>query len=403
MRVIDPLLFLIGHRGAIERIAATRHAWITGAILVLSAGIARNYDHLDLLLEPEWFIGPFAASLVSIVFIFLCIEGPLKLFAVGPLGKQFGTFLTFAWMTAPCAWLYGIPVESHTDLITATKWNIAFLAIVSLWRVALMTRVVAVLTGVTNLRAFVLVLTPAAFEAVAGLYVKAMSLVQIMGGVRLPPGSKLLREASEQALGISFVLVVVGIIACNVIKGRAEKPLYRPAESPPGAGLAFAIPALLIWILLSLPLHPKLSNKARLERLLRSRDYPAAIAFAASKSRYDFPRIHHFPPEPKGWFPFDLLDAMPPETPAWLREEWTTGAIESLKMRLTFSEERWKEFSKRHPRVVAELSRYASELKSSTTKDSYDEWWLRQFERLNKRPEPPPERFDPTQLPPPGK
>lgn len=77
MRPADIPLFLIGNRGAIERLAATRHAWVTGAILVLTAGIARNYDHLDLLYQPEWFIGPFAASLVSIGFIFLCLTTTL--------------------------------------------------------------------------------------------------------------------------------------------------------------------------------------------------------------------------------------------------------------------------------------------------------------------------------------
>jgi hypothetical protein len=194
MRVLDPLLFLAGHRGAIERIAATRHAWIVGAILVLSAGIARNYDHLDLLREPEWFIGPFAASLVSIIFIFLWICGPLKLGKVGGLGKQLGTFLTLAWMTAPCAWLYGIPAESMTDIVTATKWNIAFLAVVSLWRVAIMTRSVAVLTGVKAIRVLPLILAPAALEMMVGSFFKSLSLIGVMGGVRLPPHTELCRK-----------------------------------------------------------------------------------------------------------------------------------------------------------------------------------------------------------------
>jgi hypothetical protein len=402
MRVFDPLLFLIGNRGAIERIAATRHAWLVGAILVLSAGIARNYDHLDLLTEFEWFIGPFAASLVSIVFIFLCIEHPLQLFAVGSKRKQLGTFLTFAWMTAPCAWLYGIPVEGMTDVMTATKWNIAFLAVVSLWRVALMTRAVSVLTGVTTLRALVLVLTPAAIEAVAGFYVKAMSLVQIMGGVRLPPDTRLLREASQQGLAIAFILAVMGVVACNLIRGRAVSPLYRPAESSSRAGFGFAMTALLIWIALSLPFHPQLSNKAKLERLIQAGEYPQAIAFAASKKREDFPRLHHLPPQPNVWFPFKLLLDLPPETPAWLREEWTSNVIESLKMQLTIPQETWQELSRRYPRIPEELSRYANGLRESASKDNGEGWWLPRFDRLNEHSKSP-TGSDPTQPPSPGK
>ena len=400
MRILGPLLFLTGHRGAIERIAATRHAWLVGAILVLSAGIARNYDHLDLLREPEWFIGPFAASLVSIWFIFGCIRGPLKLNEAGKLAPQFLTFLTFAWMTAPCAWLYGIPVEAMTDIVTATKWNIAFLAVVSLWRVALMTRAVAVLTGVTALRAFVLVLTPAAFEAMVGSYFKAMSLVQIMGGVRLPPHSKLLREASQQVLGISFILVILGIIACNLIKGKAVHPLHRAAESSPSAAMGMALPALLLWIILALPLQPKAANRTRLERLLKSGDYPAAVAFAMSKTRDDFPRIHNFPPAPGGgWFPLDLLDAMPPDAPDWLRDEWTGNAIESLKARLTLTDETWGKLATRHPRVTRELSQHAETLRTSSSKDDMDDWWLRKFEQLTESPDAN-RRTHPEQVPP---
>ena len=279
MRFYDPLLFLAGHRGAIERIAATRRAWMIGAILVLSAGIARNYDHLDLLREPEWFIGPFLASAVSVVFIFLCIGGRLKLDAVGNYHRQWGTFLTLAWMTAPCAWLHGIPVESMTDIITATKWNIAFLAIVSLWRVALMTRAVAVLTGVTSCRALALILAPAAFEMMVGSISKSMSLVQIMGGVRLPPHTKLLQEASHFATEASFWVLVVAVIACWSIKGVAVTPLNRPSTAvAPRSAFMFAVAPVVAWALAALPFHGEIVNRGRLEHLVDERKFSEAVS-----------------------------------------------------------------------------------------------------------------------------
>jgi len=399
MRALDPLLFLAGHRGAIERIAATRHAWIVGAILVLSAGIARNYDHLDLLHQPEWFIGPFAASLVSIVFIFLCISGPLKLMAAGKTGPQLLAFLTFAWMTAPCAWIYGIPVESMTDLVTATKWNIAFLAIVSLWRVFLMTRAVAVLTGVTHLRAFVLILAPAAFEAMAGSMAKGMSLVQIMGGVRLPPHTQLLKEASGFIAGTSFWVFVAAVVACWVVKGAAERSLdrERTASMAPSAG--FSILAFAAWIAASLPFQPAVRNKYTLERLIQAGSYAEAVAFASSRQRSDFTAWHEFPPD-SGGMPgfhgrkaFALLEATSPATPAWLRKEWSDSAIESLKATPWFSEKSLADLNEKHSEIADALRRYARELRAREDRLNSDEsWWLHQYEEMTKTkpPETPP-------------
>lgn len=405
MRVLDPLLFLAGHHGAIERIAATRHAWVVGAILVLSAGIARNYDHLDLLREPEWFIGPYAASLVSIVFIFCCLKGPLQLSKVGPEGKQLGAFLTFAWMTAPCAWLYGIPVESMTDIVTATKWNIAFLAIVSLWRVFLMTRAVAVLTGVKPLRAFVLVLTPAAFEAMVGSTLKGMSLVGIMGGVRLPPHTELLREASGFVASASFWLFVAGVVACWIVKGTAVRPLHRERSKSPGKAVAVAAAALAAWGTAALPYQPAVQNRRILAELIQQGAYAEAVAFASPKQRSEFPRHHDIPP---GWEhrpALELLEASTAATPSWLRDEWTRGAIESFKGYPAFSREFLTELEERHPKVASALRDYAKELKEREESLDWRELqWLKRYERAagpDNTSEGNP-RFHPEQVPPAG-
>ena len=388
MRVLDPLLFLAGHRGAIERIAATRHAWLVGAILVLSAGIARNYDHLDLLRQSEWFIGPFAASLVSIVFIFLCIKWPLNLTEVGKPGPQFFTFLTLAWMTAPCAWIYGIPVESMTDIVTATKWNIAFLAIVSLWRVFLMTRAVAVLTGVRSIRALPLILAPAALEMLVGSYFKTMSLVGIMGGVRLPPHTQLLRDATAFVAGVSFWGFIAAIAACWMVKGTAKLPLSREAGSSALASTWLAAFALAAWVVASLPFQPAVQNKHRLESLIQTGNYPEAVAFASSKQRSDFPDSHEFPSGYGGRSALPLLDATSPATPSWLRKEWTNSAIELLKG-FHLSENRLADLNGKHPEIADALRQYAKDLRARwDSLDSDERWWLGHYETATKT-EPP--------------
>lgn len=393
MRVLDPLLFLAGHRGAIERIAATRHAWIVGAILVLSAGIARNYDHLDLLREPEWFIGPFAASLVSIVFIFLWLAGPLKLAKVGGW-MQLGTFLTFAWMTAPCAWLYGIPVEAMTDIVTATKWNIAFLAIVSLWRVVLMTRAVTVLTGVKHLRAFVLVLSPAALEAMIGSAWKGMSLVQIMGGVRLPPHTQLLQNASFFVAQASFWIFLVTVVACLVVKGVAVRPLHRAWKDSPAKALVASMFAMAAWFAGGIPFQPAVRNRLELKALIENGNFKQAVIFASSKQRLDFPAVYPLPPESDRGFPLKLLEELTPETPEWLRDEWQSSAIESLKAYPTFSAEKLADLENRHPVIAEALRQYARDLRAQLDRkvwvDSDKRRWLDQYERFTGS-EPPAE------------
>lgn len=391
MRPADLFLFLFGNRRAIERVASTRHAWLIGAILVLSAGIARNYDHLDLLRQPEWFIGPFAASMVSICFIFLWISVPLRLRHAGRYWPQFGTFLTLAWLTAPCAWIYGIPVESMTDIMTATKWNIAFLGIVAFWRVAIMVRAVSVLTEVSWLRALPLVLAPAALEATLGSFFQGLSLVGIMGGIRLPPHTELLVHAANFTNIASFWLCIAFFTATFFFKGVAKRPLFRPASSASRAVLPATILMFLAWVVIAIPLQPQIANGYRLTRLIKERDFAGAITFASGKTRQDFPRHHYLPPEPSQWFPPELLDQLPPETPAWLREEWINGAIESLKMSDFYQRDKWHDTALRYPEIPQAIARHADELRSRSKSLTEDEArWLRNHEWKATPPAPTP-------------
>ncbi len=394
MRPLDLLLFLFGNRGAIERIAATRHVWLVGAILVLSAGIARNYDHLDLLRNPEWIIGPFVASLFTSWFIFAWISGPLRLMKAGPYWRQQGVFLSLVWMTAPCAWLYGIPVEAFTDIVTATKWNIAFLAIVSFWRVAIMVRAVSVLTEVSWKRVLPLLLAPAALEMMVGSWFRGMSLIGIMGGVRLSPQNALLKSAADFTAAAAFGVIIVCLVCSFIIKGVAKRPLDRKNPSAPGRSLGIAAFCLLLWALASLSIQPKVANRHRLQVLINGRDYPGAAAFAVEKGKDGFPGHHYLPPAPEQRFPLELLDALPPDAPDWLREEWEGNAVESFLSPMHFTEARWNEMKTRYPRVAEALEEHADRLRGRDDLSSADKWWLDRFDRATKPAEPatPPPR-----------
>src|SRR5262249_40492318 len=65
MSIATLFSYLVGNRSAILRIATTRGTLLLGALLVLSAGFAREYDQADLLHEPWRLLIPFAASLAT--------------------------------------------------------------------------------------------------------------------------------------------------------------------------------------------------------------------------------------------------------------------------------------------------------------------------------------------------
>jgi hypothetical protein len=378
----DLFLYLFGNRRSIERVAASPWAWLVGAVLVLSAGIARNYDHLDLLRQPSWFIGPFAASLVSSVFVFLWVFPGLKMYALKEKGGNFATFLKLIWLTAPCAWIYALPVESFTDLVTATKWNIAFLAIVSFWRVAIIVRAVCVLTHAPWPRVSLLVIAPAAFEMMFASFFKGLSLVGIMGGVRLPPHDELLREVTGFTTVASFWIFIVAVIALFFIKGVASAPLARAVAGFPKSSLVVAVLSLLVWVGIAIPVQPRIRNRYQLEQLIDTGKIEEAIAFASSKKREDFPAIHYLAPDPTRYhynYPLEPLEKLPADAPEWLREEWTRNAIEAHKSAMIMREDRLVHLKARHPGIFSALLEYEAELKAKPKLTQDEKRWLERF------------------------
>ncbi|MCP5536083.1 MAG: hypothetical protein H7A51_07575 [Akkermansiaceae bacterium] len=338
----DIFLYLIGNRAAIERIAGSWWSLLIGAILVVTSGIARNYDHLDLLRNPEWLYGPFLASLCTSLIVFISVKSLLRLY--GPQVKvkrrQYFSFLCLYWMTAPCAWLYGIPVESCTDLVTATRWNIAFLAIVSVWRVALITRSLSVVTHASHALCLLAVLIPSAIIMCIGSFFKGLSLVGIMGGVRLPPHTELLREATSFTMVASFWLAVVAIIIALTGSSkfrRASAPLPWRTEKPPGRCILTSAMLLAMGAGISIPTQQQVQRNHRLTQLIKDARYTEAIQYASQFNQGDFSTIHYLPPDPYLPFPHgnrnayrNLLANLRGSEPAWLIDTWTAQYAETL-------------------------------------------------------------------------
>src|SRR4051812_46517892 len=124
------LLYLIGNRQAILTLAANRWTVWLGAVFVLSAGLAREYDGADLLHEPWWLLIPFGASIGASFFLAMLASSAVRDFA----WYKYRCFLGLFWMTAPLAWLYAIPFERFLDPVSAMQANVYVLGLVATWR-----------------------------------------------------------------------------------------------------------------------------------------------------------------------------------------------------------------------------------------------------------------------------
>src|SRR5439155_21126185 len=145
MDLSDLLHFFLGDADTIRRLAANPWTLAVGAVLVLSAGLARNYDTHDL--RRQWWrlLLPFAASTAAATVLFFGVAALIHLGApLVPLGWG---ILGLFWLTAPLAWLYGLPFERYLPPARVFRARLAALGVVSVCRVAVMTRCVSVLCG----------------------------------------------------------------------------------------------------------------------------------------------------------------------------------------------------------------------------------------------------------------
>src|SRR5262245_32484623 len=168
MTLADLFWFFLGDADAIRRLVANPWALAVGALLVLSAGLARNYDTRDL--RAQWWrlLIPFAASTAAAGILFGVVTLLIRAgSAIAPLGWG---ILGLFWLTAPFAWLYGLPFERLLPPGRAARARLGALAVVAACRVAVMTRCVSVLCGCGWGEALLIVLyfaIPTALLAVA--------------------------------------------------------------------------------------------------------------------------------------------------------------------------------------------------------------------------------------------
>jgi hypothetical protein len=311
-------LFLAGDRAAILDLAASRWTLPIGFLFVLSASLARNYDGADLLHEYKVLTHGLAASIVNSLILFMvvhtCAEArrephhpPLPHF-----GRAYLVFLGLFWMTAPMGWLYGIPFERMYEApVDAIRANLWLLALVSIWRVVLITRVLAVLWGTGFGSLIFLVLVFADIAVFAAAHMMPTPLIDFMGG---------LQHSEEDALvgGLTFalmfwsVLLAPGLAIAALIGLKWFTPAWfvpRPGTTSeereggddrrtvvPRSAAAVAIGSVLFWLIPMTVTQPEQQNRREAEAMLRRGEVADALAFMSNLKRTDFPPVWDPPP-----------------------------------------------------------------------------------------------------------
>lgn len=320
MRLTAIPAYLVGQRWAILEIASDRRALGISAMLVLSAALARNYDRASLLHEPWRLLGPFAASLAisGVLFLTVYLFARAKGMGSPGIGRAYLTFLALYWMMAPMAWLYGIPYERFYSPLQAIDANLWTLALVSVWRVALMTRVVSVLFDLRVRAAMPLVMLVADVAALAALYLVPLPVINLMGGI--PEQQEIAVTAFLVAalcvLTLPIWVVTAGVAAYSWRNQPAWRALTATDRSSGSRGaLAFATLALVFWAAW-LPLTQPEQRLARwVDRVYRDQGAAAAIATMSAHRRADFPPDwqpppRRFPGDPPTSEVLDTLEAL---------------------------------------------------------------------------------------------
>lgn len=313
--------YLLFDEGAIRRLAADRTSLPVGALLVLMAVVARQHDERDLLQEPQvWLTGLGLSCAVAII-----LYATMRVLFRGRWGTspEFRVLLAMVWLTAPLAWLYAIPIERWVDPVAAAKANVALLAVVALWRAALMMRVAAVLTGTGGVVAFEAVCAPSIFLFALALLNMPGETIGFMSGSRLEPDQvftawvKTLGGPLTLCISVSLGLELLRVaVSQGGIPARVEGFRAVAWQGPP---CVFLFASLLGWgavLSCSLPdvRRAHLANEA-----LASNDLETVKSVLASMPREDWPpRVKVYP------------DAQAPGVLVDLTRLLDTGSLDAL-------------------------------------------------------------------------
>ena len=174
-----------------------------GVLLAWAAGYGRWWDHHG---EVDPLLSSGAVSVLIVFALGTVLHGVLA-----PLRPERGGWLqttAYVGLTSPLAALYALPLEAWMDVEAARVLNLVFLAIVSLWRVALLVRLARGLAGLGVWCTTVACLTPLALTVFAltlgGLL---MDVFKLMAGADHVPRPAETRYEVIASLGMASIAV----------------------------------------------------------------------------------------------------------------------------------------------------------------------------------------------------
>ena len=311
--------FLCGQREAILSVASSRPALWLGLAWVLLAGLFREYDQENLLVEPWHALLPLLVSTALAALVWGGFDFPKVM--------KFREVLTCVWWMSPMAMMYSVPVEYFWSPRDATAWNLSMLGIVSVWRVLLLARVVGVLRGVSSVRMLFPVMWIADTLTLIAMALIPLPLIQFMGGVRLTESEELINVVRGYVIllgGGSWIVWMIG--SCIPPHGGHLEP--RVASDQKLSRVHWVVVgSLLAGMGLALSqTQPAQRRRTRIQHLLRKGSMPEAVHTLATLSPTELPPHWDIPPRvslgERIPSPYALIEAVAaePQCPEWLFE-----------------------------------------------------------------------------------
>ncbi len=309
MNITTAIGFLLGKRQAILDVANTRGAIWLGLLFVISAGFAREYDQEDLVHAPWYLLAPLAASLVTSGLLFLLLHVTLFKNKQTPARlswDRYEVFLSLYWMTAPLAWLYAFPIERLAAPAIAAETNLWLLGIVSLWRVALMTRIVSVIYERPVWAAFFVVMLFADTVVLGIFFLTPLPNLNIRGGIGLSDSENLIQATGLIVMALAMLSWFVWLIGASFAIGfgrRTGNPwsqvkLSGEDRASVARGLWWlAIASIVVWFAFLPFTQVEQMNRRLAETELRAGYIDIALRYMSDRERGEFPP--HWDPPPQ--------------------------------------------------------------------------------------------------------
>lgn len=306
----DLLAYQFGNAEAIRRVAGSGYLLLVGAMLVLITSVPRNYDQTYIGETPWWPLIPLLFSFFSGSFLFFVLKVGFIDEAEGTSWRKYSMFMGLFWMTAPIAWMYGIPVERFLDGRGAAVANLWLLGIVSVWRVALMTRVMSVIYQVSWYRAGGWVLLGASLEVVAVLFFGhfGQAVGRGMAGMENSAEQNLIIQVLAAVFWVCLFAVPVLLILMKLVFEFKETARIAGLPNCTKAPWLFLVLCVAAWAGAAIVPQQELAKEWNYRVLLKRSETRDALTYLNTLDLKDWPAAKPFRPDP---YEFEVWTLLP--------------------------------------------------------------------------------------------